>query len=453
MAATKQPWIVLVCQFSDDADPANVLVRNLPGLDPAALADTGTVLDLFKMFFTTQGNNTFNAIRYFNEMSHGTIDLNDSQVVVVNLNWTKAQADALAINPGGASYEAMVTTAAQTAAQQQGVQLQNFYGIVITSHYMLSMAQGGSIPGGAIVVGPVGWAGMDYRWVRNNGIQSWGQEMGHGFGLDHSRIDGNPADYMDPWDVMSTRNAFSGPDPNYGARGPGINAWNMRCRSWLDETRVWHCPLGTFKQTLQLRPLHRKDLVGYLAAELPPLNHTSGFPQYLVEYRKRENWDNGIPRSCVLVHRFEGALGQFMGTHSYVMKGTKGQSDLVAGDSFGMTTWFGPVGPQLHVISIDDNTSTATLLLEMYQDHGWYPPPLYNPWWWIETRGGLVPPGPPPPWDVINRLSAIAALAQIAQTAAPDLRRSVLEIALKEVGLISRDLEKQLKDGHTTSHP
>ena len=436
----KKPWAILVCRFRDDADPANVLVRDLPGIDPVALADTGTVLDLFKRFFTKEGNGTFNAVRYFNEMSHGSVDLNDSQVFVVNLLWTKAESDGYATNPGGGVYESMITQAAQTAAKQQGVQLQNFYGIVITSHYFLAMAQGGPIPGGAIVAGPVGWAGMDYRYVRNNGTESFGQEMGHGFGLDHSRVDGNETtDYLDPWDIMSTHNAYSGPDPDYHLRGPGVNAWNMRCRGWLDESRVWHCPNGTFTQTLQLRPLHRKDLSGFLAAELPPMNDTGGFPRYLVEYRKKENWDNGIPRSCILVHRFEGPIGQFLGTHSYVMKGSTGWSDLVAGDTFAPYAPFG--GPQLVVLSIDDNTSTANVILGMAS----YPirPPTYDPWWWIETRGGLVAPGPPPPWR--TNLNALSTLIQTAETVAPQLRSSVLEIALKQVSILSRQIKKQLE--------
>lgn len=31
-----------------------------------------------------------------------------------------------------------------------------------------------------------------------------GQEMGHGYGLDHSRLEGLSDDYRDPWDIMST---------------------------------------------------------------------------------------------------------------------------------------------------------------------------------------------------------------------------------------------------------
>ncbi len=108
--------------------------------------------------------------------------------------------------------------------------------------------------------------------------------------------------------------------------------------------------------------LYRKDFAGFLAAELPPMNDTGGFPRCLVEYRKKESWDNGIQRSCVSVHRFEGPIGQFGKTHSYVMKGTKGQYDLVAGDNFAPD---GAMGPRLSVIDIDDNASTTTVRLTL----------------------------------------------------------------------------------------
>lgn len=371
MAPLKRPWAVLACRASDDnSDPTKILVRDLPGFDPGSVApnDPQSALDLFTMFFTKEGNNTYNAVRFFNEMSHGRIDLNDSQVFIVNVNLTKAQLTPPEPLADPHAYVVMVTQAAQTAAIQQGVPLQNFYGIVISSATsMLSMAQGGTIPGGGQSSNLVGWAGMDYRWVRQNGTQIWGQEMGHGFGLGHSRSDGIPIgpdgttpDYTDRLDVMSTRNADSGPDREYGRRGPGINAWNMRGRNWLDEGRVWHCPDRGFDQTLRLRPLHRKDLEGFLAAELPPLNDTDGFPRYLVEYRKQADWDNGIPRSCILVHRFEGAIAQFGGTYSYVMRGTQGQYNLLAGDRFSPS---GDMGPQLSVLEIDDEASAATLRL------------------------------------------------------------------------------------------
>lgn len=441
MAAKKQPWAILVCKFSDDVHPADVFVKDLPQMESLDRGDTQTALDLFEQFFTTKGIGTFNAVRYFNEMSHGAIDLDASKVFVVDMPWTLAQNDQLGVSPGGAQYSAMITTAAQVAALSAGVPLEEFYGLVITSHAMLAMAQGGWIPGGAVKPGPVGWCGLDYRWVRNNGIQAFGQEMGHGFGLDHSRHDGDPNDYQDQCDVMSTRNAFSGVDPDYGMRGPGINAWNMRCRGWLDETRVWHPPAGSFPaRRVTLRPLHRKELPGFLTAELPPLNSTSGFPRYLVEYRKSDRWDSGLPFSCVQVHRFEGAMQQFFGTHSYVMDGTAGQTMLRSGDVFSPGSAF-LGGPTVVVVEIDDANDTATIEVALHAST--FLPPTFDPFWWVKTHGGLTPPGPGTPW--LHHFSAALALAETANAVPAELRADVLELALRQLSTTKDALKTALR--------
>jgi len=182
--------------------------------------------------------------------------------------------------------------------------------------------------------------------------------MGHAFGLDHSRRFGSALDYQDPWDVMSTAAAYSAPDPDYGARGPGLNAWNMRSRRWLDDSRVWRKG-GPFDEVVQLRPLHERDLPGWLAAELPPNDGGGGHGRFLVEFRVKDGWDAGIPRSAVLVHLFEGEIGQFLGTHSYIMAGTNGNMDLVAGDVFNG----GSLGAIAEVKEINEFNRTATLRL------------------------------------------------------------------------------------------
>jgi hypothetical protein len=124
---------------------------------------------------------------------------------------------------------------------------------------------------------------------------------------------------MDPWDIMSAANVYGASDSEYGPMGPSVNAWNMRSRGWLDETRVWKESCN-FDQEVKLRPLVRRDLSGFLAAEMP-----GGF---LIEFRVQEGWDGGIPRPAVLIHRFDSGT-------SYLMRGNSGSSDLVAGDSFG----------------------------------------------------------------------------------------------------------------------
>ncbi len=145
-------------------------------------------------------------------------------------------------------------------------------------------------------------------------------------------------------------------DPEFTAIGPGLNAWNMRSKSWLDESRVWTASGNAGDSTITLRPHVRRDLPGLLAAELDI---------YLIEFRVPKGWDAGIPRAAVLIHRFEG--GQ-----SYLMHGNSGSPDLVAGDSFGdPDPGPNPISPfskfeRVDVLSIDAGQNEATLRIRHY---------------------------------------------------------------------------------------
>jgi hypothetical protein len=317
-------------------------------LTQAAASDSRTIVELYNEFFTNAGVNTFNAVRYWNDVSHGSIDVSGSQVFPCTLDISSMEGAALALAPGGWQYQTLIFQKAKAAlTSQHGADWKTFYGVAVSFQSPDYGAQGGWYDGGPGVY-------MDIRYVRNNGIQAWGQEMGHGFGMDHSRENGSNDDYRDPWDVMSTRRAFSyQQDPNYGALGPGLNAWNMRGRRWLDESRIWKAPHGAFDPLVTLRPLHRRDLDGHLGAEIPGVGQDSA---YLIEFRVRANWDSGIPNAAILVHRFEGILGQFLGSHSYLMTGTNGQWALSAGDTF-------TAGPssRFEVTSIDESNESATI--------------------------------------------------------------------------------------------
>jgi hypothetical protein len=101
---------------------------------------------------------------------------------------------------------------------------------------------------------------------------------------------------------------------------------------------------------VQLRPLHRRDLPGFLAVDI------GGF---LVEYRRKERWDGAFSHSAVFVHRFDN-------NHSYVMPGSKGNYDLVGGDKFqiGNPNALDPFNNGyllVDVLSIDDASGVATL--------------------------------------------------------------------------------------------
>jgi hypothetical protein len=163
---------------------------------------------------------------------------------------------------------------------------------------------------------------------------------------------------------------------DYVKVGPGLNAWNMRGRGWLDESRVWAGDSSTaWDVTVQLRPLHRHDLPGTLAAELGP---------YLVEFRVPEKWDAAIPKACILVHSFAG-------NRSYLQSGTEGQQDLGDGDRFTSGNPEFPLSPyyEVEVQSIDEAHETATIRLQYRPAVRFHEPGLVG-----QVVGGVEVDGP-----------------------------------------------------------
>jgi hypothetical protein len=380
----QRPWAILLCRFQDDGnDPAHVTLSALYGqwvakfgaqsvanwIAPAAAHDQRPILELYQEFFTPAGAGTFNSVTYWDTMSHGTIEVDGTRVFPCELDITSD--GALNLGLQGSQYQGAMFEKAKSALQQQhGVDWQEFYGVAVSFQSPDYGDQGGWFNGGPGVF-------SDIRYVRSNGMESWGQEMGHAFGLDHSRREGSNVDYQDPWDTMSTANAYNWtPDPSYGLRGIGINAWNMRSRGWLDESRVWTPPArygSSFCDSVTLRPLHRRDLPGHLAAELPGVGSDS---PYLIEYRVPEAWDANIPDPVILVHRFEGQIGQFLGAHSYLEKA------LAQGEVWNKLGLGSVVAAQVKVEAINGPAETARIALCSY------PPPFGGfehkapiPWW------------------------------------------------------------------------
>jgi len=252
-------------------------------------------------------NNTgseWNMVKYFKDYSHGKLDLTGSKV----FGWYEIDKSVEDYNAllGGAR-DALIGWA-RKAAMDDGVDLSPFFSVVVCTNLWQDI---GASPTGAGVVcqGPL----TARQWVLAH-------EMGHVYGMKHSRMEGSDADYQDRWDIMSVGNTWSASDTEFTLKGPGVNASNMRGRGWLDETRVWKMPNGSFDTTVTLRPLVRHDLEGYLTAELPG--------GYLAEFRVREGWDGSIPRPAVLIHRFAAGA-------SYIQLGNFGNQDLIEGDSFG----------------------------------------------------------------------------------------------------------------------
>jgi hypothetical protein len=181
--------------------------------------------------------------------------------------------------------------------------------------------------------------------------------MGHVYGLDHSRRDGSTDDYQDQWDTMSTWNStFRAAHPRWTEVGPGLNAMNMRGQGWLDERRVWRSTGLTFDRVVDLRPLHRRELPGFLCAELPG---SDSKPLLLVEFRDIDRWDAGIPDPTVLVHRFDGNRSYIMHDAAGNESFTKGKV-LQYGDPNNLSRAFG----RIEVLDIDVQNRTARIRLQ-----------------------------------------------------------------------------------------
>lgn len=282
----KSSWAVLLCKFNDDS------TEPFPR-------------DYYEDLFTSSGVGSQNMVDFFRDVSHGNLDLSETRV----FGWYTLDKKASEYGLTGAEKQnnrGNLINWARQAAAARGDEISQ-YPVVVCMNVPTDLFGGGA---GVVCDNQ----STDPRFL--------GQEMGHFYGLEHSRADGSTVDYNDFWDIMSTAgNAFSARHPRYSLIGPGLNASNMAGRGWLDESRVWNTSNRSFDTVVQLRPLHRRDLPGFLAARLG---------EYLVEFRSKERWDAGIPRPAVLIHRFEDNI-------SYLMSANNGEQDLVTGSVFGAT--------------------------------------------------------------------------------------------------------------------
>jgi hypothetical protein len=191
---------------------------------------------------------------------------------------------------------------------------------------------------------------------------------------------------------------------------------------------VWKPGSGDFTTTITLRPLHRRDLPGNLAAELPGGE--------LVEFRVPAGWDAALPQACVLIH-------DFADNHSYLRANTSGGDFLVVGDHYrtGGGSYFG-AHTSVRVDSIDPDRETAVLNVQ----YSFVSPPQLTPWPWplrvptgdpaslttgVFTGGRFVPV--PPRTPAGGLLSPILQYLSSHDLTDIPLRNQVRKAALKNL--------------------
>ena len=136
-------------------------------------------------------------------------------------------------------------------------------------------------------------------------------EVGHGLGLQHSFSDNRnyrnaswstPGEYDDEWDVMSWAHTFGFPTDRFGRAAVSLNAYHLDYMGWLPRSRiVTFGANGETSGTIKIAALGHPNASGPFLVRVP-FDASDPFHYYTIEYRRKNNWDRGIPTDTVLLH-------------------------------------------------------------------------------------------------------------------------------------------------------
>src|SRR6267143_3105839 len=170
----KSSWAVLRCKFSDDST------------EPFTI-------DYYEDLFTSSGIGSQNMVDFFRDVSHGTLDLSDTRV----FGWYNLDKTVSEYGVTGSEKlknRGNLLNWARQAAAANGDDLSQYVSVVVCMNVPTDLFGGGD----GVVCDNLS---TDPRYL--------GQEMGHFYGLDHSRADtikpcgdDSTVDYKDFWDVM-----------------------------------------------------------------------------------------------------------------------------------------------------------------------------------------------------------------------------------------------------------
>lgn len=348
-----------------------------------------------EQLFTNAGRGTLNVVDWFDENTHGNVDMSGNAV----FGWlplSDSLADYQAKFAAGTYGRGSIIDLGRAAAAAAQIDLSPFTVVVVVTNVEVDL-----FGGTGMVCCTAATAGKGF-WEIQAAPAVLCQEMIHGLGVyEHSRHDGSDDDYNDVYDVMSMFGAYTGHHPNYPGLpiGPGLNAAFMKRCGWLDPTRGASLGAG-----VTLRPLHRRDLTGSLYARVG---------EYFVEYRPAERWDVGFPSSVVLLHHIKNNT-------SYLVTALRPGSP-----AFEWVSRAGNIG-SIQVDAIDDASETATISTSFTEAR---PVPVAGPALsllgsefgdgggivFIGGRIVLIPPRSPE----LRLVETAASLVSLAETALP----------------------------------
>jgi hypothetical protein len=276
------------------------------------VADVATMpvsVDAVKKLFLKDGQGTGNIYDYFLNVSYGSIDLDGSQVYTgttasgwYTMKSTKADLDKR-YNGAPVQRDQTENDCVQAAADKDGFKRSDWAGIVAIIN--IPTDSGNENSNGVVVGYPTDPGGTPTY------VPSFIEhEMGHALTLSHSmgmNMDTSPVhawspggdtEYDDCWDIMSALGCVYGYNAApYGVSGPELEAAYREQLHWMPRERIYTYP-GKGTATIILAPVNAPRIGGILLAKVA----APGLGVYTVEYRRKSDWDQGIPHDTVLIH-------------------------------------------------------------------------------------------------------------------------------------------------------
>ena len=408
-----------------------------------------------EQLFTNAGKGTRNLVDYYDEMSHGRLYIGQSEVFDwidyghtnqdLTDEWNKAKDEKKKeLKNAGASEADAENTAnvhangvrrgkikewAREAAAQNDIDLSQFDVLVCVFNQPVDYF-------GSYGEAVVNWDDSQNHIAFSVDLTGVSHEVGHALGLaSHSRLEGSAEEYADPWDIMSaytgvfydTSGTMTPPGSPYFTFGPGLNAVNMEIAGWLDQTRVF---TGSGSSSFRLRPLHRRDLPGWLTARLQ-----IGLETIYVEFRMNEGWDVQIPNPCLLLHQHSVHPGDGRPCSELLLANPGAspnpRAELREGESFETGDAADPFGFYARITATRIDTGNREALVNVYIRQRRQIEPAGTPfggvtsdgggWVWTPGRGFVKVPPRSPLLPVLELVADSEVLQTLSRSGRSDL--------------------------------